>query len=40
MKALAVKGLPHIKEHLKEIKPIAMRYEKEKPSTAGASSER
>ena len=36
VKALAAKSLPHIKEHLKEIKPIAMRYEKEKPSTAGA----
>jgi len=33
LKALAAKGLPHIKDHLKEIKPIAMRYEKEKPST-------
>ena len=30
MKALAAKSLPHIKGHLKEIKPIAMRYEKEK----------
>jgi putative membrane protein len=39
MKALAAKALPHIKEHLKTIKPIAMKYEKEKPSTAGASSE-
>ena len=33
VKALAAKALPHIKEHLKMIKPIAMRYEKEKPST-------
>ena len=33
VKALAAKALPHIKDHLKEIKPIAMRYEKEKPST-------
>jgi putative membrane protein len=32
VKALAAKGLTHIKEHLKEIKPIAMKYEKEKPS--------
>jgi putative membrane protein len=28
MKALAAKALPRIKEHLKMIKPIAMRYEK------------
>ncbi len=40
MKALAAKALPHIKDHLKEIKPIAMKYEKEKPSTAGAHSEK
>ena len=33
LKALAAKGLPHIKQHLKEIKPIAMKYEKEKPGT-------
>lgn len=33
VKALASKGVAHIKEHTKEIKPIAMRYEKEKPST-------
>lgn len=39
MKALAAKALPHIKDHLKMIKPIAERYEKEKPSTAGAASE-
>jgi hypothetical protein len=39
MKALAAKSLPHIKDHLKAIKPIAMRYEQEKPSTAGAASE-
>jgi len=38
-KALAAKALPHIKEHLKMIMPIAMRYEKEQPSTSGASSE-
>ena len=30
LKALASKALPHIKQHLKEIKPIAMKYEKEK----------
>jgi putative membrane protein len=30
LKALAAKALPQIKEHLKTIKPIAMRYEKEK----------
>jgi hypothetical protein len=30
MKALAAKSLSHIKEHLKEIKPIAMKYEKDK----------
>ena len=40
VKALAAKSLPHIKDHLKMIKPIAMRYEKEKPSTAGAHSEK
>ena len=40
MKALAAKALPHIKDHLKMIKPIAERYEKEKPSTAGAASEK
>jgi putative membrane protein len=28
-KAYAAQGLPHIKEHLKMIKPIAKRYEKE-----------
>jgi len=37
VKALAARSLPHIKEHLKAIKPIAMRYEKEKSSTEGAS---
>ncbi len=40
VKALAAKSLPHIKEHLKMIKPIAMRYESEKPSTAGAAPDR
>jgi len=40
VKALAAKSLPHIKMHLKEIKPIAMRYEQEKPSTAGAAPAR
>jgi len=39
VKALASKALTHIKQHLKEIKPIAMRYEKEKQSE-NASSER
>jgi putative membrane protein len=39
IKALAAKALPHIKEHLKTIKPIAMRYEKEKHEES-ASSER
>jgi len=34
MKALAAKALPHIKEHLKMIKPIAMRYEKQKEDSA------
>ena len=32
VKALAAKALPHIKGHLKAIKPIAMKYEKQKPS--------
>jgi len=40
MKGLASKSLTHIKQHLAQIKPIAMRYEQEKPSTAGARSER
>jgi len=40
VKALAAKALPHIKDHLKMIKPIAMKYEKEQPSTSGAASER
>ena len=30
VKAFAAKTLPHIKGHTKQIKPIAMRYEKEK----------
>jgi len=29
VKSMASKALTHIKQHLKEIKPIAMRYEKE-----------
>jgi len=40
MKALASKSLSHIKQHLAQIKPIAQRYEQEKPSTAGARSDR
>jgi putative membrane protein len=32
LKAFASKSLSHIKEHLQEIKPIAMKYEKEKPA--------
>jgi putative membrane protein len=40
LRALAAKALPRIKDHLKMIKPIAMRYEKEQPSTGGAASER
>jgi len=40
MKALAAQSLAHIKDHLKQIKPIAMKYEQEKPSTAGAASEK
>ena len=39
IKALAAKALPRIKLHLKEIKPIAMRYEKETHEES-ASSER
>ena len=39
VKALASKALTHIKQHLKEIKPIAMRYEKEKQGES-ASHER
>jgi len=31
IKALAARSLPHIKQHLERIKPIAMRYEKESP---------
>ena len=37
VKALAAKSLPHIKHHLATIKPIAMRYEQEHPSTEGAA---
>ncbi len=37
VKALAAKALPHIKHHLAMIKPIAMRYEQEHPSTEGAA---
>jgi putative membrane protein len=40
MKALAAKALPRIKEHLNMIKPIAMRYEKEKQERQAAHSER
>jgi len=40
MKTLAARGLPHIKEHLKLIKPIAMRYETEKAGTEGAALQR
>jgi len=40
MRALAARALPRIKEHLRMIKPIAERYEKEKPSTEGAASEK
>jgi putative membrane protein len=34
MKALAAKALPNIREHLRMIKPIAERYEKEQPAGA------
>jgi hypothetical protein len=37
IKALAAKALPVIKEHLKTIKPIAMRYEKEKTEDQSAA---
>jgi len=37
VKALAAKSLTHIKQHLKEIKPIAMRYEKEKHEESASS---
>ncbi len=37
VKALAAKALPHIKEHLKTIRPIAMKFEKDRPSTEGAA---
>jgi len=40
IKAVAAKALPKIKEHLKMIKPIAMRYEKEKHESEGSSSQR
>ena len=39
-KAFAAKTLPHVKEHLKTIKPIAMRYEKEQPTRTEGSSNR
>lgn len=35
MKALAAKGVPHIKEHLKMIKPIAMKYEEKMKEKKG-----
>jgi len=37
MKALAARALPRIQEHLRMVKPIAERYEQEKPSTGNAS---
>jgi predicted outer membrane protein len=37
VKALASQSLTHIKQHLKEIKPIAMRYEKEKHEESASS---
>lgn len=40
MKALAGKALPHIKGHLKMIKPIAMRYEKEHSTISGSATDR
>jgi len=40
LKALAAKSLPHIQEHLRTIKPIAMRYEKEDPSATRTSATR
>lgn len=36
VKALAARVLPHIKGHLKMIRPIAMKYEKEKHEKEGA----
>ena len=36
VKALAARALPRIKDHLKMIKPIAMRFDKEKEQPAGA----
>jgi len=38
VKALAARTLPHIKEHLNMIKPIAMRFEKEKGDSPAHSS--
>lgn len=37
LKALAAETLPHIKEHLAAIKPIAERFERDYPSTEGAA---
>ncbi len=37
VKAWATRTLPHLKDHLKTIKPIAMKFEKERPSTEGAA---
>ena len=37
IKAVAARALPRIKEHLKMIKPIAMRYEKEKEDPSSSS---
>ena len=35
VKALAAKAVPHIKEHLKTIRPIALKYKKEKRDGGG-----
>jgi len=40
IKALAAKALPHIKEHLMMIKPIAMKFEKETSSSRASTIER
>jgi len=39
IRALAAKALPHIKEHLQMIKPIAMRYDKEGQQSGGRSDQ-
>jgi len=40
VKALAAKALPHIKDHLRTIRPIAIKFEKEKHEAEGRTEHR